>query len=129
MKSDSHKNRREKSLEDRSRRELDTLDDQLPADISRRLYQARRKAVALAAGNSKPRQLPWFRLGSGIAVAASLVVVVLLIGGPFLTNGLSTGKSPSELLDDDTDLLLSADTLEFYDNLEFYSWLVDVEHS
>ncbi len=101
---------RERAFVERARAALDQRAHELNPPIDGRLRAARRTALEGAAG-SRPRWL-W---ASGLAVAATAVLAVFLWLAP-------PTQGPAPQLED-LELLSSSESLEFYEDLEFYDWL------
>ncbi len=80
-----------------------------------RLREARNEAL-----HSVKRSFPWMLPATGIAVVcASLFAFFLLTQDPF------QGEIISHV--EDIELLASSESIEFYDDLEFYEWLSEGE--
>ncbi len=100
----------------RAKKTLDDSVSELDKETLEQLRFARQQAVQLHA-NRQPKTRGWdYRIPA--AVAATLIVAVLvttLWGG--------SNQIPSEF--EDLDLLVSNENIEFYENLDFYSWLTE----
>lgn len=107
-------------LERQLQENLNQIEQNLDSELSRRLYQARRAAIAQA-GTPAPR-FKYFKPALA-ASAASLLAVAMLISSPqtpmedIITNGAK-----------DAELISSQEDLELYQDLEFYSWLAVADH-
>lgn len=99
-----------KTLLDESARDLDG------ATLSR-LNRARQAAVSQRAPRLRQR---WF-VPAGLASACLLVAAVVMWQRPFMT--APAAKNPIGLSGSDADIVSGDDTLEFYQDLEFYAWL------
>lgn len=88
-----------------------------PATLAR-LRQARLQAL-----EARPRRRPWLVWAGGLATAAAAILVVAL--------WWPTGHSPRhhEAFLDEVELLTAGESLDVYDDLEFYRWLADADHS
>ena len=118
-------------LMDGIRRRLDADVDALDDATLARLGDARRAALAVAArpaarGRWKPRlaghgpgdwMLP---AGAFASVVATAVALTLMVGDP--------GAGIAGEIDD-LEMLTAGEEIELYENLEFYLWLQDREHT
>ncbi len=99
----------------------DTFDDsveRLDAAALSRLNQGRHAALEqLANGNSKAAWMRWLPLG-GVAAAALITVIVM--------RAPEIDSMPVEVASD-FEILLEGESLEMFEELEFYSWMDDVE--
>jgi hypothetical protein len=96
-----------------------TLDDgskNLDSSYQSRLTQIRHRALESKSSGwfSNWTYLPAMQWGS---VACALLIGILYFGEP--------GKTQLEPGLEDIDLLASADVMELYEDLEFYSWLAE----
>jgi hypothetical protein len=92
--------------------------ERLDAAALSRLNQGRHAALAkLASGNSKARWMRWVPAGG---VAAIALLTVLVMRAPEIEN------MPVEVASD-FEILLDGESLEMFENLEFYSWMDDVD--
>lgn len=91
-------------------RSVDGLDD----DTLRALRNARRKAVA-----ASERRPSWLMPVGGLAMAATVAVFSVSLWMAEPQSGADTQLSPLE----DLALLGDAESLEFYQDLDFYLWL------
>lgn len=97
---------------------FDASVDGLDAAALSRLNQGRHAALEqLASGNSRSVWMTWVPAG-GIAAAA--IVTMIVMRGPEIES------MPSEVASD-FEILLEGESLEMYEDLEFYSWMDDVE--
>jgi hypothetical protein len=104
-----------KSLLDESARDLDA------ATLSR-LNRARQASLQLRT----PRVRRSWLMPASVASACVLLMALAVWQRPFLSSqpgGVTTMKNPVGLSDGDADIVSSEDTLEFYQDLEFYAWL------
>jgi len=115
------------ALVERIRRHLDQQIDGYDDATLSRLEQARRRALATA--DRRPR--PWWRMrdygsawllpaGAFASIVATAVALSIMVAEP--GNGLAREV-------DDLELLTSGEEIELYENLEFYEWLQDREHT
>ncbi len=113
--------------QDAIRKRLDACVDEMDAADLSRLRQARQQA--LDSGSRKAGFGGRVALPAGLAVAASLLLVILLGRGidsdgngfrPDL-NGQQSNVIAALV---DVDLLAAQEQTEFYENLDFYEWLV-----
>lgn len=94
------------------RRLLDAAADSLDADTLQHLNRAR--AAALAARRAPPR----WKLPFAATLASAAVLVLALMLRP------SVAPSPASVeAAEDTELFAGDDTLDLYQDLEFYTWL------
>ena len=113
------------------RHRLDEEVDGLDSATLLRLEQARRLALAAAAG-PRPRRRRMIRLsnrpagdwlvpaGAFASVLATAVALTLMVAEP----GSGSAREV-----DDIELLTAGEELELYENLEFYQWLQDREQT
>ena len=99
----------------------DSFDDsveRLDAAALSRLNQGRHAALEqLVNGNSKAAWLRWLPVGG---VAAAALVTIIVMRGPEIES------MPIEVASD-FEILLEGESLEMFEDLEFYSWMDDVE--
>ena len=99
----------------------DAFDDsveRLDAAALSRLNQGRHAALEkLASDSSKPAWVRWAPAG-GVATVA--IVTMIVMRGPEVEN------MPIEVVSD-FEILLQDESLEMLENLEFYSWMDDVD--
>ena len=98
----------------RTRELLDESAQTLDAATLSRLNRARQAALAQRA----PWRLPAWMPAVGFACAALLVAVVLWV--PQRHGELATPHAPTVAMDAD---IGADDSIEFYQNLDFYAWL------
>jgi len=96
--------------------ELDRSSATLDAATLSRLNRARQRALA----QPVPKQR-WLMPGLGLATAAVVVLAVALL--------TAAPKPAPEGVVEHIDLLSTADSIEFYDELEFYLWLESHEQA
>lgn len=94
---------------------FDASVDRLDAATLSRLNKSRHQALAQRAQSSAFG--PWLRWMPVTGIAAALMAVVIMIGpaGVEVIPGLATAS--------DLEILLEEDSLEMFEDLEFYSWL------
>ncbi len=104
-----------------ARQDLDELALQLDGRISARLRAARRHALAGGDRRHRWQRTPgWMPLGalaSGVAMLAVAALVWLSLP--------STQVSPLGM--EDLELLAAQDSIDFYDELDFYYWLATIK--
>ena len=104
---------------ERVKQELQSGNDKLEAQVLSRLNQARQKALAQA-----PQA--WWKptwLGASVVPAGTLAAVVLAVAVFFQTgNQVAVPETV-----DDLEVLMAEESLELYEDLEFYVWLEEVE--
>jgi len=110
-----------KEKEDFAKQAKGIFDDsveRLDAAALSRLNQGRHAALeGLANGQGKA---DWRRWAPAGGVAAIALVTVIVMRGPELES------MPGEVVTD-FDILLEGDSLEMYEELEFYSWMDDAD--
>ncbi len=113
--------------QDAIRKRLDGYVDEMDAADLSRLRQARRQA--LDSGSRKAGFGRRFALPAGLAMAASLVLVILL-GRGIDSNGIDLQGQQSNVIAAlvDVDLLAAQEQTEFYENLDFYEWLAQEQN-
>ncbi len=101
----------------RVREHLDAGLDEVPDGVTRRLRQAR--AAAVAASARRPA-LSW-------PPAGALVLGGLLLMALFLRPPGNEARLPETLTESDLELIAADDSLQFYEELDFYQWLSTME--
>ena len=103
-------------LETGIKQALDNSVDLLDAETLSRIRQVRARAVAKAETGS----FNWFGVMSGAVATACVMVftVMLLFKSPAVVPSIPV---------DDIELISSSDSLELFEDLEFYEWLEDHE--
>jgi hypothetical protein len=92
--------------------------DRLDAAALSRLNQGRHAALEqLASGSSKATWMRWLPAGG---VAAAALVTMIVMRGPEIES------IPIEVVSD-FEILLQGESLEMFEDLEFYSWMDDAE--
>lgn len=99
------------------RRDLDRSCDALDGYTLSRLHRMRSNALAQPQSRWKSLLLPF----SGLVTACALVLVVSV---SLQTGGLPTENTGEAALED-IELLTSAESLDMYENYEFYQWLAE----
>ncbi len=103
-------------LNQRIRTALDASVDELDPDISRRLRQARHAALETA---TKPRP-PFWQPAGAFALASILVLSI------FLWPDRDTRQvAPEAAALADLELITTNDSLQLYEDLDFYQWLLE----
>ena len=100
-------------LNNRIRTTLDASVDNLDPDVSRRLQQARHAALETAA---KPR-MPFWQPAGAFALASILLLSV------FVWPDRQNMPEPAALAD--LELITADDSLQLYEDLDFYQWLLE----
>jgi hypothetical protein len=98
----------------KAKQEFDESVARLDGETQSRLNRARHAALA-EVGNSRPVWVQWAP-AAGVA-AAAVLVVVMWSGDPAID--LDTVPAVA----DDMEILLTEDSLEMLEDLEFYSWI------
>jgi hypothetical protein len=105
------------SLEDKSQQLLRDSAENLDGSTRSRLTQARHAALAeLTSGKSQ--RIRWM-LPAGAAAAGVLAVAML-------SNRAPVTHTETLAVVDDIEIMTAEDSLEMYENLEFYAWLDEV---
>ncbi len=97
-----------------ARATFDASVDELDAATLSRLNRGRQRALEEL---GRPRR-SWSTWAPATGVAAAVTIAVIMAQSPVGTNG---GEVPAALAD--MDILLSEDSIEMLEDLEFYSWL------
>ena len=108
----------EQQFVSRIRSALDQSVDQLDPGIRSRLRRMRHEALARKAA---PPQRRW-RWATGLAAAGAAAAMLLLL--PIAPQDANSPLAAVE----DLEMLASGDPLEIYEDMEFYSWLSDMEN-
>lgn len=95
---------------------LDQSTVDLQPDVVACLRQTRREALA-----ARSRRLPLLVWAGGLATAA-VAILAMVIWWP-----VASGPRHHEVSLDDMELLTSGESLDVYDDLDFYRWLADAE--
>jgi len=103
----------------RLRDHLDAGLGEVPDEVARRLRQARATAVA---GGKRRFDGYW-------KPAAALVLAGLLLMALFLRPPREEAVLPDTVAVTDLELIAADDSLQFYDDLDFYQWLLSVERN
>jgi anti-sigma-K factor RskA len=104
----------------RIRAALDQSVEQLNPGVRSRLTRMRHDALARQTGPSS-RRWHW-RWGAALTAAVTAAALILL-----LPMNPRDAQSPLAVIDD-MEMLASSDPLEIYEDMEFYSWLSDMEN-
>ena len=92
--------------------------ERLDAAALSRLNQSRH--AALEQLESSRGKAEWYRWAPAGGIAAAALVTVMVMRGPELEN------APGEVVTD-FDILLEGESLEMYEDLEFYSWIDEAD--
>ncbi len=106
---------KDQDLQDRAKFLLERKTESLDHKTTSRLAEIRRRAL-----QSEKPSVSWLRPISGLAAACSILVVFY-----FLMNRTVEKEMSADLMD--IDLLSASESIEFYDELEFYGWLAEEE--
>ncbi len=106
----------EQSFISNIRQTLDLSAEQLDVDISRRLRLARAKAV-----ERYTEKHSYWKPAGGFALASLLLVAIGVWQFGGFTDGNKFNGMPVAM--DDLELIASSDSLQLYENLDFYQWL------
>ena len=99
---------------DKAKAHFDESVQRIDGQTQSRLNQARQAALA-ELGNSRPVWVQWAP-ATGVA-AAAVVALVMWTGFP------QTGDLEAPAVASDLEILLTEDSLEMLEDLEFYSWI------
>ncbi len=102
----------ERQLAERAKQAFDESVEGLDAATLSRLNRSRQAALASAA---RPNT-QWLRWMPATGVAAAVLLAVVTIRGPADLDVISAPAS-------DLEILLSEESIEMFEDLEFYSWL------
>ena len=105
-------NKTDETLLQQTKEAFDQSVDGLDAATLSRLNRGRQAALAQT---SQPHR-QWLRWMPATGMAAALVLVMLTIQGPGDTDVISAPAT-------DLEILLSEESIEMLEDLEFYSWL------
>lgn len=98
----------------RARSTLEQSAGELDAATCSRLNRARQAALAEAGRGRRPLALLW---PAALAMASVLAVAVVLVRQP------EPAAPALPVAAEDFDVIAAQDSLELYENLEFYAWL------
>ncbi len=112
--------RDEQQFVSRIREALDQSAEQLAPGGRARLSRMRHEAVTRQAERRAPRRSWRWAAGLAAASAAAVLMLILPLNRP-------AEKTPLAAIDD-MEILASSDPLEIYEDMEFYSWLSDLEN-
>lgn len=107
----------DRSFTNNIRQVLDNSTEELDVDISRRLRLARYRALE----NYEEKHSYWKPAG-GFALASMLLVAI----GVWQFSGNEKGNGMAHAMED-LELIASSDSLQLYEDLEFYQWLDVIE--
>ena len=102
----------DENLTEQAKRSFDESVDRLDAATLSRLNRSRHAALAEVGR----REREWLRWAPATGVAAALLLTVFVLRGP-ADVGVITAPA------NDLDILLSEESIEMLEDLEFYSWL------
>lgn len=97
---------------------FDNSVERLDAAALSRLNQSRHAALEQLENNRGKAE--WYRWAPAGGIAAAALVAVMVVRGPELES------VPSEVVTD-FDILLEGESLEMYEDLEFYSWIDEAD--
>ena len=100
-----------------AKKHLDKSVDELDSATLSRLAHSRHRALS-----SEPQGIQWAWPAWGLATASVVVLSIIL----WFQNPMNPEPS---LLTEDLELLASSDSLEFYEDLDFYDWLSEDEQA
>lgn len=95
--------------------------DQSVQELDTATVSALRRARAEALESHRRRRSAWGPLGAMAATAATVALAVMLL--------LNQGPTEPPVALEDMALLTTGEDLEFYRDLEFYSWLADARQT
>ncbi len=110
----------DKQLQQTINQTLDESVQSIDGETLSRIRQIRARVVESSENRNQPASQNWFGVFSGaVATACVLLIVVSVVT-----------QSPDTISQDattDLDLISSSDSLDLYEDLEFYLWLEDYE--
>lgn len=100
--------------------QLDQSVDRVDPSVMARLRSARYEAL-----HSQPQRAPWLWPASAFATACSAILVALFLWGS------PAEQAPPETVQivEDVEVLIAADPIDLYEDLEFYEWLAEQEQA
>ena len=107
----------EQSFLNNIRQALDNSSESLDADITRQLSLARYRAL-----EQYEQKHSYWRPAGGVALATMLLVAI----GVWQFSGYERSNGMAQNMDD-LELMASSDSLQLYEDLEFYQWLDVIE--
>ena len=107
----------DRSFTSKVRQVLDTGTEELDTDISRRLRLARYQAL-----ESYEEKHSYWKPAGGFALATMLLAAI----GVWQFGGTDRGNGMAQTVED-LELIASSDSLQLYEDLEFYQWLDVIE--
>jgi len=108
------------NVENKAKELFDDSVERLDAATLSRLNQGRHQA--LAEMQRSPRMAQWRRLVPVTGVAAAALVAVLLVRGP-----AGVEMAEDAITASDFEMLLQEDSIEMFEDLEFYALLDEVD--
>jgi hypothetical protein len=99
----------------------DALDDsvnRIDAETSQRLVAARKLALSLNESKWAPRKFSVPKLFATVATALSIFIAVIIVNSQL--NQPTLGEENEAI-----ELVATQDAIELYEELEFYTWLVE----
>ncbi len=99
---------------------LNDSTEQLDPEIRRRLRQARQRALDAA-----PARRPFWQPAAALALTCLLLLFVVIRPGE---QARLPEATPGELDLADLDLISADDSLQLYEDLDFYQWLLENEN-
>jgi hypothetical protein len=109
----------ERKFTEAAKQLLDQATDDLDGATLSRLHRARNQALTGAA-----KRLPFFRRPLPIMITSALTAAALVI---FVAFGPSPQETIEKNLVADLGLLTAEESLDFFEDIEFYEWLSTVE--
>ena len=106
---------------DKIKQDLEQSSEQLDAETRARLLASRRKALATLPESPSSWLTSWWEPAGAVAMVAAAVFAVILWQGRL-------GPDAELIQSTDMELIASSDNLNFYEELEFYQWLDEVEN-
>lgn len=107
----------DRSFTNNIRQVLDNSTEELDVDISRRLRLARYRAL-----ERYEEKHSYWKPAGGFALASMLLVAI----GVWQFSGNEKGNGMAYAMED-LELIASSDSLQLYEDLEFYQWLDVIE--
>jgi len=113
------------TLIDEINKKLDESCEQIEPQVRSRLTQMRYLALDSVTDKSEKIHTYWLPLSA--FAAAGLFAIVIFLDGPITAS--KNDEVTYVALDDDMEILYSADSMDLYEEVEFYQWLADNESS
>jgi len=104
------------------KQDLEQSSEQLDSETRTRLLTARRKALEALPERPSSWLTNWWQPAGAVAMVAAAVFAVILWQGRL-------GPDAELIQSTDMELIAASDNLNFYEELEFYQWLDEVDNN